>query len=105
MKPGILSAAAALLLLSGCSRSNNLLLGRLEATVGSHKVVVTDCYRLSVPPPETAGAREYHYAPCRDADVWIRGDRLTVNGRDYGTIANDAAVVVDHGIVQVRKAG
>ncbi len=39
------------LLIGGCSRSNNLLLGRVEAVVAGHTVVVTDCYRTSVPAP------------------------------------------------------
>jgi hypothetical protein len=33
----------AVLLAPACSRSNNVLLGRVEAKVGSHAVVVTDC--------------------------------------------------------------
>ena len=73
---------AALAMLAGCSRSNNLLLGRVEATVGTHLVVVTDCYRTSVPPQqkfEAAGQIIYRFTPCRDADVLIRGEELTVN--------------------------
>ena len=34
---------------SACGRSTNLLLGRVEAIVSTHTVVVTDCYRTSVP--------------------------------------------------------
>ena len=34
------------------TREMDLLLGRVESTVGSHTVVVTDCYRTSVPPPK-----------------------------------------------------
>ena len=36
---------------AGCSRSNNLLMGRVEASVGGHLVAVTDCYQTSVAPP------------------------------------------------------
>ena len=93
------------LLLGGCSSSNNLLLGRVQATVGGHEVVVTDCYRTSVPPPETnasGGAAGYHWAPCKDADVIIRGDQLVVNGVSYGTVRPADAVLVDHGKVSVE---
>ena len=87
---------------TGCSRSNNLLLGRVEATVAGHPVVVTDCYRTSVPPPqaEPSGAR---FTPCRDADVLIRAGQLTVNGTPYGPLSAGARVVVDHGRVSIEK--
>ncbi|MGA2267389.1 MAG: hypothetical protein ABSH44_02865 [Bryobacteraceae bacterium] len=97
----------AMVLVSGCSRSNNLLLGRVEAQVGSHTVVVTDCYRTSVPPPqrlEDAGGRAvYRFTPCRDADVLIRGDELLVNGQSYGRLNPTDAVLVDHGVVSVQR--
>ena len=62
------------MLLSSCSQSNNLLMGRVETTVGGHTIVVTDCYRTSAPQPRQVEAAAYHYMPCRDADVWIRGE-------------------------------
>ena len=70
------------LLLMGCSRSNNLLFGRVEAMVAGHTVVVTDCYRTTVPPPvqEPTGAT---FTPCRDAVVVIHNEQLTVNGTQY----------------------
>ncbi len=97
----------AMILLSGCSRSNNLLLGRVEAEVGSHTVVVTDCYRTSVPPPQRlqdpAGRPVYRFMPCRDADVLIRGDELLVNGQSYGRMNPTDAVLVDHGVVSIHR--
>jgi len=86
----------------GCSRSNNLLLGRVEAVVAGHTVVVTDCYRTQVPEPvaEPNGAT---FAPCRDAVVAIRNQQLTVNGTSYGPLTRDARVVVDHGRVSIQK--
>jgi len=89
----------------GCSRSNNLLAGRVEARVGEHTVVVTDCYRTSVPPPETLGGGEepeFRFAPCRDAVLQIRAGQLTVNGRSYGAIGPTDAITVDHGRVLVN---
>jgi hypothetical protein len=104
MKSGVLLA---LLLLSACSRSNNLLLGRVQAEVGSHTVVVTDCYRTSVPPPrrlgDAAGRAVYRFVPCRDADVLIRGDELVVNGQTYGRLNPTDAVLVDHGVVSIER--
>ena len=92
------------LLLSACSRSNNLALGRVEATVGSHRVVVTDCYRTSVPPPQKVEDAVYRFTPCRDADVLIRGDELLVNGQSYGRIKPSDSVLVDHSVVSVNRA-
>lgn len=101
---GAVGAAA----LSGCTRSNNLLLGRVEATVAGHTVVVTDCYRTSVPAPEPLPARPgdpagARFTPCRDADVVIRGGQLTVNGRAYGPLSPADTVVVDHGVVRIER--
>ena len=91
---------------SACSRSNNLLLGRVEATVGGHTVVVTDCYRTSVTPPEKVGGpseQSYRFRPCRDADVLIRNDELIVNGASYGLLKQADAVTVDHGKVLINE--
>ena len=98
MLPALLCAG---LLLGGCSRSNNLLLGRVEAVVAGHTVVVTDCYRTQVPQPvaEPNGAT---FAPCRDAVVAIKNEQLTVNGTSYGALSRNARVVVDHGRVSIQ---
>ena len=91
---------------SGCSRSNNLLLGRVEATVGGHTVVVTDCYRTSVTPPEKVGGpseQSYRFMPCRDADILIRNDELIVNGSSYGLLQQADAVTIDHGKVLINE--
>jgi hypothetical protein len=98
----LLAIVYAGLVLAGCSRSNNLLFGRVEAVVAGHTVVVTDCYRTEVPAPqaEPDGAT---FTPCRDAIVAIRREQLTVNGTSYGPLAHDAKVVVDHGRVSIEK--
>jgi len=102
MRIGRLLLCAATLISVACSRRNNLLLGRVESPVGAHTVVVTDCYRTSVPGPEQVEATAYHYMPCRDADVWIRGEELTVNGKSYGRLNPDDGVLVDHGVVSIE---
>ena len=101
----------ALLLLAlsfeACTKSNNILLGRVEEKVGSHVVIVTDCYKTSVPPPQLLKSASdkpfYRFAPCLDADVAIDGDQLIVNGRSYGTIKQTDTVIVDHGRVLVNN--
>jgi hypothetical protein len=98
-----LCLCACLVLQAGCGRSNNLLLGRVEAMVGGRAVVVTDCYRVRVDPPETLAGGEYHFMPCRDADIRIRGDELSVNGQSYGRIGAHDRVLVDHGVVSVTR--
>jgi hypothetical protein len=100
--------SAALILLCACSRSNNLLMGRVEAKVGTHTVVVTDCYRTSVGPPEKledpSGQPSYRYAPCRDAIVLIRAGELSVNGQPYGHLNPTDAILVDHGVVSIHRS-
>lgn len=107
MSPRFLLPSVALLLAS-CSESNNLLTGRVRAKVGTHMVVVTDCYRTRAPQPERladeGGQPVYRYMPCRDADVWIRGGELTVNGTSYGRLNPTDGVLVDHGVVSVSSA-
>lgn len=89
-----------------CTRSNNMLLGRVEAEVSGHTVVVIDCYRTSVPPPQTSvdadGRSVHRFMPCRDADVMIRGAELIVNGRAYESLQEGDTVIVDHGRVLIN---
>jgi len=93
--------------LTSCSRSNNLIEGRVEAQVGNHTVVVTDCYRTHVPAPErlqTGDGASCRFAPCRDADVIIRAGELIVNGIAYGHLRDGDAVTVDHGRVLINDS-
>ncbi|HZI48239.1 MAG TPA: hypothetical protein VFD75_10625, partial [Pyrinomonadaceae bacterium] len=78
----------------------------VEATVGGHTVVVTDCYRTSVAPPEKVGGpseQSYHFMPCRDAEILIHHDELIVNGTSYGLLKQADAVTVDHGKVLINE--
>jgi hypothetical protein len=95
-------------LFSGCSRSNTILLGRVEAHVGTYMVIVTDCYRTSVPPPQKLddtpdGKPVYRFTPCRDADILIQGNALTVNGKSFGKLSYGDTVLVDHGKVSINN--
>jgi hypothetical protein len=98
----LLLPALGCIFLCGCSSSNNLLLGEVRATVGTHAVMVTDCYRTSVEAPRQTGAASFEYVPCRDARVTIRDEQLTVNGRAYGKLQARDSVLVDHGVVSVH---
>lgn len=104
MRYSFLALAPALLALAACSSSNNLLLGRVQVKVGGHTIVVTDCYRTSVPPPQTFAGGDLHFMPCKDADIWIRAGVLSVNGTSYGPIGPADAILVDHGEVSVQRA-
>src|SRR4051812_8561754 len=105
MKLPMLVLGCCVSVMPACSKSNNLLFGRVEAQIADHTVAVTDCYRTSVPPPVTIadlrGGTTYRFAPCRDAVVTIKDEQLTVNGRSYGKLKPAAAVLVDHGVVKV----
>ena len=96
------SFCLAILATSACSHSNNLLFGQVRATVGTHDVVVTDCYKTSVVPPQKSGD-DYRFTPCRDADVVIQGETLAVNGRTYGPLDPGDSILVDHGVVSVSR--
>jgi hypothetical protein len=96
------------LMLSACSKSNDLLFGRVEATVGSHTVVVTDCYRTSVPAPQSLrdsvdGSMIFRFAPCKDAEIVIHNELLIVNGTVYENLVPGDTVIVDHGQVLVNS--
>jgi hypothetical protein len=41
--------------------------------------------------------------PCRDADIWIRGEELTVNGKAYGRLNPPDTVLVDHSVVSIER--
>jgi hypothetical protein len=90
-----------LLALTACSHDNNLLLGEVRAVVDGHEVVVTDCYRFSVPPPHRLADGAWEFMPCRDARVVIQGERVTVNGQAYGPLKPSDGVLVDHGVVSI----
>lgn len=71
--------------------------------VGSHTVVVTDCYRTSVSSPQKLDITSYRFVPCRDAEIVIRNEELTVNGQSYGKLKPNDGVLVDHGVVSINR--
>jgi hypothetical protein len=89
------------------NKSNNILLGRIEEKVASHIVIVTDCYKTSVPPAQLLKSASdkpfYRFTPCLDANVVIDGDQLMVNGKLSGAIKQTDTVIVDHGKVLVNS--
>ena len=98
-----LPVALVLLALAACSRSNNVLLGRVEADINGHRVAVTDCYQFfGIPEPQKIGQGSYRYAPCKETVVTIQGNSLFVNGTAYGDLGPDDGVTVDHGKVLIN---
>jgi hypothetical protein len=94
-------------LIAGCSKSNNVLLGRIESRIGTHTVIVTDCYRTSVPSPQTIvdstdGSIIVHFKPCMDAEIIIHNEQLFVNGISYEKLTPGDTVVLDHGRVLIN---
>ena len=82
--------------------------GRVAAEIDGHTVIVTDCYRLRDCPvlklEETeAGEEVYRFAPCRDTEVIIEGDRLLVNGVLYGILNPGSTVLVHENEVVVNR--
>ncbi len=107
VKASVLAAAFAVMTVClACSRSNNLLLGEVQAQVGTHQVRVTDCYRTSVPPPQEIkgadGKVNYRFTPCLDADILIEDEQVVVNGVSYGHVGANQSILVDHGKVSIN---
>lgn len=104
---GVAGVALLSILSMNCSRSNNLVLGRVTMRFADHNVVVTDCYRTTVPRPAPAAQNDgvlFHWAPCRDADITIRERDVVVNGRTYGPLMSGDAITVDHGKVLIADS-
>ena|SRR5271165_441985 len=105
--PVFVASFVAITMSFACSRSNNLVLGEVEAKVGSHEVRVRDCYRTSVVPPretkEADGRLSYRFTPCRDADVLIQDEQVLVNGVSYGHVDANDSILVDHGKVSINR--
>jgi len=57
--------------------------------------------RTSVPPPKSVQGAAY-FTPCRDAEIVIRDEQLTVNNQPYGRLKPKDSVLVDHGVVSIR---
>jgi len=89
------------LALSACSASNNPVLGRVEATVADHEVVVTSCYTMHVSDVKSTDDGDT-FAPCKGSSVSIKNDMLYVNGESYGQLGKGDRVLVDHGKVVIE---
>jgi hypothetical protein len=103
----VITVLSVAVFLSACGKSNNLLLGRVQAKLGTHVVVVTDCYRTSVSPAQAStnsadGSTVYRFKPCADADIVIHNEQLTVNGKRFESLVPGETVIVDHGQVLVN---
>lgn len=89
------------------SSQQNALLGKQQATVGGHTIVVNDCYRTDKAQAEIViddkGATVFRFAPCKDSVIEIRNQQLTINGKSYGQIEAGASVTLDHHQLLVNR--
>lgn len=99
---GPIALVAACTALSACNASNNPVVGRVEAQVAGHMVVVSECYTFRYPSVETVGGGEtQRFAPCKDAIVQIKGQTLYVNGQGYGDLKQGDRIDVRKGKVTI----
>ena len=98
-----IAVAFVLLTLAACSRSDNVLLGRVETEINGHRIAVADCYQFfGIPEAKKLGEGSYEYSPCKGTVVALQGDELFVNGTSYGNLAADDSVTVNHGKVLIN---
>lgn len=93
------------LLFSIVAGPNSPLFGRVIAQVDDHTVVVWDCHTMRTPVVQEladtpAGEDVFRFAPCRNAEVVVEGDRLFVNGTLYGRLSPRSVVAVErHSVI------
>ena len=97
------------LALQGCNATmHNALQGRQTAFINGHEIVVTDCYRMSKQLPETIkdapDGSVHRFNPCKDADISLDHENLTVNGKFYGRLSPGDRVTLDHHKVLINAA-
>jgi len=86
--------------LSACSAANNPVLGRVEADVAGHRVIVANCYTMHVPDVRSSDGGQ-SFAPCKNASVAIKNDMVFVNGESYGQVAQGDIVMVENGRAKI----
>lgn len=87
--------------LSACDASNNPMLGRVEAEVSGHQVVVTNCYTMQVADVKSSDGSQ-SFSPCKNAAVTIKNNMLLVNGESYGQLGDGDRVLVENGSVHIE---
>ena len=86
--------------LSSCDVQNNQLLGRVEADIDRHKVVVTHCYTKQLAKVLSTDDGD-SWTPCKNAAVVIKDGMLYVNGESYGQLGDGDSVLVENGRAKI----
>ena len=86
--------------LSACDVQNNQLLGRVEADIDRHQVVVTHCYTKQLAKVISTDDGD-SWTPCKNAAVVIKDGTLFVNGESYGQLADGDGVLVENGKAKI----
>jgi len=86
--------------LSSCDVQNNQLLGRVQADIDRHQVVVTHCYTKDLAKVLSTDDGD-SWTPCKNAAVVIKDGMLFVNGESYGKLADGDAVLVENGTAKI----
>jgi hypothetical protein len=94
--------------LQGCNASmQNAIEGRQWAYINGHEIIVKDCYRTSRQQPETIkdapDGSVHRFMPCKDADILLDHEALTVNGKFYGKLKPSDKVMIDHHKVLINE--
>ncbi len=100
-KPVILLALASLLALTACTCSVNTAPVASTTTMGTHAVSVTPGNAMTSSAQTTSNGRKTFEYTCGTISVRIADDKLTVNNKSYGTLAPNAAISIDSGVVSV----
>jgi len=86
--------------LSACDVQNNQLIGRVEADIDRHQVVVTHCYTKHLAKVISTDDGD-SWTPCKDATIVIKNEMLYVNGESYGQLGQGDAVLVENGRAKI----
>jgi methylthioribose-1-phosphate isomerase len=95
---GIIAMSCAAL--SACDVQNNQLIGRVEADIDRHQVVVTHCYTKQLAKVLSTDDGD-SWTPCKNAAVVIKDGMLFVNGESYGKLGDGDSVLVEDGKAKI----
>ena len=86
--------------LSACDVQNNQLIGRVEADIDRHQVVVTHCFTKQLAKVQSTDDGD-SWTPCKNAAVVIKDEMLYVNGESYGQLAEGDSVLIENGRAKI----
>ncbi len=92
----IAAAVGVCTVLCACSAQNNPLLGRVEAAIDQHQVVVMNCRTNQLPKVQSTVDGD-SWTPCKGSTVVIKNGLLYVNGESFGQLAPGDRVLVKDG--------